>query len=453
MEEEVIKTPEIQLEAPRKSYTKIVLILTVVIFLIFSGAYYLLNQINILSKPLPNNTVPVSVQNKGTITITNLKPPDFSNQQLANFKLDKNKINTDLFPQLQSLRPLFISVAFADEKKELSVYQVKRNHLTATQAIELAKEWGYAGTPKKNDIRNDYEYFLQWGDNYSQEERYLGLIDEFDIDLVWDIQKKYGSEPYSRSSLFWQRNSVLLPDSPILSKEEAGKLALDFLKSKNLLPEGNLKTIIINKDDISFGSLSDSNSSDTLVFVERSIDGLPVIDGGISVRSDSTRLEIKIKGNNVIGIMYEEPMTNIDYTKYDLLPIKTEKQAFDDLLSSKTLAGKVRFNNSNPQYAFEGEIDWTRNTIKGLAIKEVSLAYYRNENLTHESGEYYQPIYVFKATGIVSGESFIDEEQTELTFYVPAVNFESLSVSPDIQASPQPFIESSASPSAVYPNL
>ena len=417
------------------------LVAIVLIALVFLVGYFVYSNskksTSSETKPTINDVMEPS-SSKGTIEITDLAPPDFEKQTLKNLKIDK--VNTTVVPKLQKAKQSgLIRAVYAAESVEKAVYKVKRNPLTADQALALVKEWGFGDSQiTKKDIRNDYEYFLDWGelqrgtgpDDPINQRYKSGDYDLLRISLVWDKKGKYGVGPYNRSSFAWHKSTANLASNAV-SKDEASKIALDFLKSKKLLPEGKLEIVVKDKNDPSSYGVSFAGGVDKKVYINRTIDNLRVIDGGVSMRPDESRLVVGLKGNQVIDLSYEEIMTQIDFKSYDFFSIKSEKEALEDLLSSKTVAGTVRFTNTfivngvSTSDSFDIEIDWSRNQVKNLQVKDVSLAFYRNENHTEEPvGNYYQPVYVFSASGTVSGENFPQGEvQTEFTFYVPAVKF------------------------------
>lgn len=419
----------------KKGFAPILVIIFIALVGLVGYFVYTNSQKNTSLQITPTNTAKTS---RGTIEITDLVPPDFEKQTLTNFKLEKSKVNTDAVTKPQK-RSSLIQETYAAELEEKAVYKVKRNSLTADQAIALAKEWGFEDKQiTKKDIRNDYEYFLDWGElprgNGPEDPIYQkyksGEYDLLWISLVWDKVGKYGVGSYHRSSLSWHKSTANIPATDI-SKEEANRIALDFLKSKNLLPEGSLKTVVIDKEDSSAYGLPLPGGVTTRVFVSRTIDDLPVIDGGVSSKPGRGRLDVSLRGNQVIALYYEEMMTQIDYQAYDFFAIKDQQEALEELLNSKNLAGTVTFTNTflangkEAQDSFDIDINWSGNEVKDLKIEGASLAYYRNENHTEEpAGNYYQPVYVFKGSGIVSGHSFPEgEREVDLTFFIPAIKF------------------------------
>lgn len=431
-----------------RGFSGIILLLLVLVTVIAIGGYFIYsnntNNTSVVTNQTINNpasnTPSVAITSKkATTKINDLKAPNFGNQELKNLRIDKSKIDTNSVPNLKPTKQgfSFISTANAQESSSSAVYKVKRSSLTSDQAIAIAKDWGFSEEPRKKDIRNDYEYFLEWGSYSSSEgtavikENFAtGIYDKFDINLVWDKTGNYGLGPYHRNSLNWHKSVTSISDTPVPSIEEAKQIVTDFLKSKDLLPPGTLKFNVIKKDDLYFSGNAVSGAN-TVVFVERTIDGLQVIDGGVSFKPETTRLMIGLRGNTVVGLSYEESMTQIDYDSFDYFSIKEEKEAFDDLLNSKSLVGKVKVTNnfivngSPVQDSFDIDLDWSRNQIKDIVMKDVSLAYYRNENQTYEPvGNYYQPVYLFHTTATASGDFFTSgEQQVEMTFYVPAVKF------------------------------
>lgn len=289
------------------------------------------------------------------------------------------------------------------------LYKVKREIESTQSAILRAVQFGFSESSlSKRDTRGNNEYFLAWGiftrdlpyyDEGADRKFREGQYDIFEISLVEDRTDKYSETPYTRSSLDFHKLPPI--ESKEISNEEAANIELDFLKEKNLLHPGNIKTVVLSRDE--YGALGRYDMG-----YDRIIDNLPVIDGGVSFKPNVSRLGVALKRNEVIGIGYEEFMTQIDYSmKFDA-PIKSPQEALEEFLNLNVLAGKVWFNqNLASQFAFQGEIDWSHNNLKEIAIENVSIAYYRNENITNgPAGNYYQPIYVFEAIGVATGKDF-----------------------------------------------
>lgn len=387
--------------------------------------------------PFPKKTSTPSPKEKslGVQLPKDFELPNFSKQEFKNLSLDKSQVKTKgSVPTLKEIKDKskisLLAPVYAQDIGAMPVYKAMWEIESTKSAILRAAQFGFdEASISKRDIRADYEYFLNWGifprdlpyyDEEADRKFREGQYDIFEISLVDDRTGKYGDTPYTRSGLGFHKPPPA--GSQETSDEEAVDTALGFLKEKNLLPPGKLKTNVLRLGE--YGALGRYDTGyDRMVFIHRTIDDLPVIDGGVSFKPEVGRLGVALKGNEVIGLSYEEFMTQIDYnTKFDA-PIKLPQRALEELFSLKVLAGKVWFNEDlGPGFAFQGEIDWSQNKLKELTIENMSIAYYRNENITNEpAGNYYQPIYIFEAGGIASGRDFQGEEKVNLTFYVPAV--------------------------------
>lgn len=361
--------------------------------------------------------------------------PNFSKQELKSLSLDKSQVKTKRgIPTLEEIKDKskvsLLGQVYAQDVGVMPVYKVVREIESTQSAVARATQFGFNETSlTKRDIRADYEYFLDWGvfprdlpyyDEEADRKFREGAYDIFEISLVDDRTGRYLGAPYTRSYLGFHKTP--LTETKGIEDEEAVDIALAFLKEKNLLPPGKLKAVVLTQEN--YGALGRYDTgNDRMVFIHRTIDELPVIDGGVSFKPEVTRLGVALKNDGVIGLSYEEFMTQIDYnTEFDA-PVKSPQQALEELFKLNVLAGKVWFNEKlGPGFAFQGEIDWSQNKLKELTIENMSIAYYRNENITNEpAGNYYQPIYIFKASGIASGRDFRGDEEVNLEFYVSAV--------------------------------
>lgn len=391
------------------------------------------------SQSAQSETLPSQVKTKGFAL------PNFSKQELKNFSIKKDQVKTDSLPNLEQTKKksktgLLIKPAHAQTVEKIPVYLIKRTELPSDGALELSSKWGFSDEPTEKNIRGEFDYSLIWGkfprgnspDDPETQLFNAGKYDLFEVSLVSDPEGKYTGKAYSRSSLGWHKTVSDTELTPV-SEVEAESIAIQFLRSKDLLPPGKLAAKVLTKEKHSARGRYDTGS-DQIVYIHRTIDGFLIIDGGISYRPEVSRLAVALKGNQVIGLSYDEYNTQLNEAEGFLLEVKTPQQAYEELFDSKIMAGKVSRNTLEPSNYIEQEIDWSKNTVKNLSVIDLSFAYYRNENITDEpAGLYYQPIFIFKATGVASGENFQGEENIELIFYVPAVIPPKLSTEPTLE--------------------
>jgi hypothetical protein len=202
-------------------------------------------------------------------------------------------------------------------------------------------------------------------------------------DLVYDvfIRKNSGTASYSNAKR--PNNAMDAPDK-LPSDEEAAKIATQFLKEKDLLPEGAFFSRIereyargIDKD----GKEIRYNGR-IVVWFGRKLNGLDV---------KGTQLSIEIGGNgDVIGYYANWR----DYSPFKEYPLKSPETAIEDLQKQGIAVGVEKPDT--------------------ISITNFNLAYRTTPGAYAE--EYLEPVWVFSGEAFINGKSVMPVQA-----YIPAL--------------------------------
>ncbi|MEK7611689.1 MAG: hypothetical protein AAB486_04965 [Patescibacteria group bacterium] len=377
-----------------------------------------------------------SVSEKG---FGKLPLPNFDGQIFKNLTLDKNRVrNLVSLTNYKNLNTLdarsllkFLlrgAQAYEDtasesanntDPKVMAVYAVKRDYLEATAAVELTEKFPGFGKEPKTEIINEVPLYYRVAEGTFVPGANNDLLE---VSFVDDPNGLFNGNPYRRSTLGLHKEDGFTAD-----QEGATASAEKFLDEYGLRPPGIIRTEVLTRQDVGMTHRY-LGGFEKLVYIRRFIDEMPVIDGSFNLWPEESRLGLALdKRNRVIGLSYDEFLTQIDYERKSLYPIIDRASAYEKLLSGKTISGMIKANTNLPKdLQFYHELDWQKNRLESLDIISVSLAYYRNENVTDSpAGDYYLPIYVFAGRGRVFGPDLPEGSvETELRFFVPALSYE-----------------------------
>ncbi|MBP2145076.1 hypothetical protein J2129_000530 [Methanofollis sp. W23] len=264
-----------------------------------------------------------------------------------------------------------LNTALPSVNESYAVYQTVIPDVSDEYVNKIGEKFGIQGEPQK---KSESTGRIQILDNTGKESRCL-LVYEHSGGIVYEIPEK--AFPASVES------------QPVLpSNEEAKKIATDFLKKRDLLPEdAEIESVKVDKiyKEYKVGCKEPVLSYDMTLDVHYSRDF-----SGISVYGDELSVIIGDKGEVVEVIKSWR-----DVQPYRDVKIKTPNQAYSDLIASK-------FARPPAEALFEKVI-----------VENITLGYWMEPRISEQ--KYVLPVYVFSGTGTVNGEEMPYVE------FVPAV--------------------------------
>jgi len=193
-------------------------------------------------------------------------------------------------------------------------------------------------------------------------------------DLVYGVQltKNSGSAQYINAK---RPNDAMDAPENLPSDDEAVRIATQFLKDRDLLPEG----AVFKGTEREYAKGRDTNGNEKLyngrivVWYGRQLNGLEV---------DGSKISVDVGGSGDIIDYYSNWR---DYEPYKEYPIKTPAEAFEDL---KTEGVNIGINSQDT-----------------IEIEDMFLAYHSQPG---SKTEYYlEPVWIFKGDILVEGKTVI----------------------------------------------
>lgn len=255
--------------------------------------------------------------------------------------------------------------SFPKSVEQIMVYKVVSQHYTKEDSIALAEKFNMDNIGKTREVEE--------GSSIASEDG-----------TIYAILHNSGFIEFINSNRAHTINPYDIPEK-LPSDEEAIKIATEFLKERELLPEGavfsgvthgKIYTIVKDGEDT-------VDWEDIQVWFKRELNGYPV---------EGTQLMLAIGGGGDIIEFFTNWRT---YEPYGELPVKSPEQALEELKSKGVYVG---MNSKDPVVSFN----------------DVSLVYHTNAGAYTE--EYLEPVWVFKGNVMVDDKAVMDVEE-----YIPAL--------------------------------
>jgi hypothetical protein len=261
-----------------------------------------------------------------------------------------------------ALNPSVSMVKESKETKKIMVFKTVPPIVNKEKTLALAKKFNVTGT-----LRGDT------------------AVQSSDLRYAVQISKRSGSMRYQDQD----RPSAQL-DAPqtLPTDDEAVKIATQYLKERDLYPEGVIDPVPARENAYTSGKGDEVYYGKIGVWYHRLLNNMKV---------EGTQLVVYVAGNgDVIGYYANWR----DYEPYMEYPVTTPQEAFTNL---KNKGVPVGMSDSDA----------------AVSIDNVYLAYQTTPGAHSE--DYLKPVWVFKGNVMVDGKSVMPVEQ-----YIPALTAESV---------------------------
>lgn len=394
-----------------------------------------------------------------------LPPPNFEGQILKGVDLSKVDVTVSDSLKLRGLKvkkvswyqkiPMDEVIFRTAEAKDstsssqmMNVYAIRNERPEATDSASvtaMVKEFDFLNFkdfPLKVE-KLEYKVGSESAYTYQGYQVAIGKTEPWDLKQINQGKYDYLRINLRSSGLNYPRGSEVflhrqIPLTEITSDATAS--ATSLLKERGLLPQGDLKFILVDfypVQDRGKGGYDLThfvfNDAAKVLYVRRVIEGFPVIDGDLQRYPEESRLGISFnKDNQIIGLYYQEFLTQIDFGNFSPYPVISEEEALNRVLSSKDPPGTIWRRTGKEDFNFaltplvRAPADWNKNKIMTLEIDSLEKGYYRPESFFPRSDQfYYSPIYIFNGKATVQGPDFKDlgDREFEIRLLVPALRY------------------------------
>ncbi|RQV96575.1 hypothetical protein EH221_04725, partial [bacterium] len=266
-----------------------------------------------------------------------------------------------------SSHKIVLDAAITKGPDQVTVYKTQPTVVTKADAIEFAKKFNitYYNDPKEGDA----------------------VISVSSKDMRYNVMLyKNGGKRYSDYHRIDTPNGIDIPEN-LPSDEDAVKIATEFLKARDLLPDGAVFSKSIHDKTY---KLNRSGGEPTVVRENIELGYSRKIDG---MRIEGTQFMVGVGANGDVISYF------VNWKEYEPIgeyPVKSGETAFTELKQNGVNVG------SGPEKPDK------------ISIDQAYMAYYTKALAYPE--DYLEPVWVFKGTASVNGKTI-----TPVTEYIPAL--------------------------------